>query len=251
MPQWSVMSHCWTLALEEQFYLIWPVLVLWAGRRRTVWVALTVALGSIVARGLGVHWWLLAGRCDGFALGGLLAAVLADPEPARARRRALGWALAAAGVAVVLVVRLGLQGTLLSTHAASVLRWHVTVASLASFAFVGVVVTHTGSRLLAPLRARPLAYLGTISYGVYLYHSPIVMSSFELSALLGVGPGPVLWGAELLLTLLVAAASWEWIEKPLLRLKAHLPYEASAPRVVDAGAVPAEPPRELVAVGAS
>src|SRR5262249_26323966 len=70
--------HTWSLALEEQFYLLWPALLCLAGRRRLIPLALGLVALAVCARAGGLHWWLLAARCDGFALGGLLAAILAD-----------------------------------------------------------------------------------------------------------------------------------------------------------------------------
>ena len=73
-------KHTWTLALEEQFYLIWPALILVCGRRRVVPLSLTVLAVSVLSLASGADWWTLLGRSGGFALGGLLAAILIDRE---------------------------------------------------------------------------------------------------------------------------------------------------------------------------
>lgn len=223
---WVAMEHTWTLALEEQFYLIWPALVLIAGRRRTGPMALALAVASIAARGAGAHWFLLAGRCDGFALGAFLAAVLGNPDPARGRRLALRWAAGLGAIALLLAIGLAAQGRLLAVGDPTYFRAQATIASLASFALVALVTCSINHPLLAPLRMAPLVYLGTISYGLYIYHYPIVMSSQAICRYLGVRPGPVLWGTEALLTLAAAVASWHLIEKPILRLKDRVPYRS-------------------------
>ncbi len=228
MPPWLLMQHTWTLALEEQFYLIWPALVLLAGRRWTGQLALALAIGSVAARAAGVHWWLLAARSDGFALGGLLAAILADSDAERARRRARGWAAVLGALAVLFVVYLGATGRLVDAGSASILGVHATVASLTSFALVAMLVCHAGHPVFAPLRIAPLVYLGTISYGIYLYHHPIVQISFTLKRLFGVGMTPALWSTEGVLTLTAAVASWHLIERPILRLKDRVPYRQAA-----------------------
>src|SRR5207237_331276 len=78
------LTHTWTLAIEEQFYLLWPLLVVLAGRR-LIPLAIALATASVLLRSLGVHWWTLAARGDGLALGGLLAAILPDRGECRGR----------------------------------------------------------------------------------------------------------------------------------------------------------------------
>jgi peptidoglycan/LPS O-acetylase OafA/YrhL len=227
MPDWTGIAHTWTLALEEQFYLVWPALVLLAGRRWTAPMALGLALASIAARGCGAHHYVLLGRCDGFALGGFLGAMLVDRQSERARRRVYGWAAGLAVLALVLAAWLGMEGHLVSTRSPLHYRVHVTIASLGSFVLVALVALNVGHPWLACLRLRPVGYLGTISYGLYLWHHPITQLSFELKELLGVGPGPVLWAAEIGLSLAAAVVSWHLIEKPILRLKDLVPYQPS------------------------
>ena len=76
--------HTWSLAIEEQFYILWPVMI-WIGGRRALF---TMALGSIalavISRACGVNHFILLTRCDGLALGGLLAGLIGGrPGPHR------------------------------------------------------------------------------------------------------------------------------------------------------------------------
>ena len=114
VPKFSpYVAHLWTLANEEQFYLIWPALVCLVGARRVVPLAVLVAAVSVLARGSGFDTWLLLARADGFALGGLLAAILAW-------RGEVGWDettyrrgfMMAAGVAGVYLAAVVSQGGL-------------------------------------------------------------------------------------------------------------------------------------------
>jgi peptidoglycan/LPS O-acetylase OafA/YrhL len=225
MPAWLPMQHAWTLALEEQFYLIWPVLVFLVGRRSTPLLALIVAGAAIVLRMTGFSWWILAGRCDGFALGGLLAAIVANRDTLTARRQIAKCAFGLAGFAVVLMVILAANGRLFSNGGYITVGMRTTVASCGSFALVAAVLYHAGHPLLAFLRMRVIVYLGTISYGIYLYHHPIIQMSHPLGRLLGLAPGPALWGTECALTLFLAVLSWHLIERPILRLKDRVPYQ--------------------------
>jgi len=244
-PVWTGMLHTWTLALEEQFYLVWPALVLLAGRRWTGPLALALAVGSIALRATGVHCWVLAGRCDGFALGAFLATVLADPSAERARRRVRWWAVGALALVLPIVAGLARAGRLIESGGLEAYGWHVTVASLVAFALVALVAGHAGCALLAPLRAAPLVYLGTISYGLYLFHFPITLWAMDLRASVGVEPGPLLWAGELVLIVAAAVVSWHLIEKPILRLKGLVPYGTACTRAAEAS------PSEAVAAPAA
>ncbi len=228
MPTWKLMQHTWTLALEEQFYLIWPALVLLAGRRISGILAVGLAAAAALARVAGINWWLLAGRCDGFALGGLLAVLLADPIAETGRKRSMNWAIGLGAIAMLLVAIMAATGRLFDVGGPITMGVRTTVASLGSFTLVTVLFCHSGHRLFAFLRSRPLVYLGTISYGIYLYHHLIVLSSRSVSDFTGISPGPALWTIECALTLGVAALSWHVIERPILRFKDRIPYQSES-----------------------
>jgi peptidoglycan/LPS O-acetylase OafA/YrhL len=228
MPDWPEMGHTWTLALEEQFYLIWPALVLLGGRRWTCLLASALAIAALEARVAGAYWWVLAGRCDGFALGGLLAAILAGPDADRARRSARSWAVVLGALAILLCAGLAATGRLMVAGGTVTTPLRVTIASLGSFALVALVVCHAGHPLLAPLRTRLLVYLGTISYGIYLYHYLIIKLCAAVGNSWNLGTGPALWLTEIVLTLAAAVTSWHLIERPILRIKDRFQYERDA-----------------------
>ncbi len=230
-PEFSwYFKHTWSLAVEEQFYLVWPVLVLAGGRRRLPFVCLTVLASSVVARGCGIHWWTLAARGDGFALGGLLAWA----PPAVEGKAWRGWprsvlvALGAVSLGFLIVV--GLRGGL---HDHGPPLWPaptILAINLACFGAVGLVVAHSGRPALRPLQGPCLAYLGKISYGLYLYHMIILrikMDVFDVP-----GRGRYLGVAAGLLTLVLsfglAALSWHVLERPILALKDRFDYRPIA-----------------------
>jgi peptidoglycan/LPS O-acetylase OafA/YrhL len=242
------LAHLWSLAVEEQFYLVWPALVLLIGRGRGRVAALAVACAaaSALARGNGVLLSLLPARADGLALGGLLATLpLAPGEAGRARdavRVALVLAIVAAlGMLAPLGARSGLGNFgLWSAPGRMVLAFNLLWAGV-----IGLVAAHPGHRLLGWLRSRPLRRIGQISYGVYLYHLPLVVIlpgfAWRLGVPLKVRGVEVVAFSALAMSVGVAALSWRFIERPLLDLKDRFDYRPAA-----AGAVP--PPHIATAV---
>ncbi len=243
MPPFNpAFDHTWTLALEEQYYLLWPALIAIAGRRRVVGLCLTLIAVSFIARsGFELYFVLpirfnalserlLPARCDGFALGGLLAALFRQTQHAAAakRRTLIVWAafIISASVLGTQFVRHGPGALGLPTPSDPALT--ILLVDLFYFGVVGLVLAYHGRPWLAPLRLRALAAPGVISYGIYVYHYPIYW------AIDGFGSGSdpfvyqqswIIRGCKLVVTLLVAAASWQLLEKPLLGLKRIFPYE--------------------------
>ncbi len=227
----------WTLAIEEQFYLLWPLLIVAVGRRAMAPMAVACILASIAARWLGFKDWILLARSDGFAIGAILAVAL-EGAGRSVSRAALTWGLVALGAASV-----GCQialTALISGGPTDVQPVDTTVFCLGFAALVGLVVLHRGHALLAPLRARWLCFLGLISYGIYLYH----MAAAGLAAValrkLGLTDVPAAaFLASPVACLSIALASWYLLEKPFLRLKDRHVYGRPTP--APAEAVPHEP----------
>jgi peptidoglycan/LPS O-acetylase OafA/YrhL len=230
-------AHTWSLAVEEQFYLLWPALVCLVGRRGLVPLCLSLIVLANLARGIW-HFdsQLLLTRCDGLALGGLLAAVLEAGVAWPGKQRLLERAFSA-----VCATSFGYLAWLTVSHSSWTLRAAahpggftpaqsitLTIVNLAFFGAVGICYTASGCRALGWLRARPLRYLGEISYGLYLYHNLIFGVAQKLGGRLALGPGAV--AACLALTVGAAALSWQVVERPLLSLKAFFSYrEAPGP----------------------
>jgi peptidoglycan/LPS O-acetylase OafA/YrhL len=227
------LDHLWTLAIEEQFYLVWPAVAIRLGRRRLIPVSLGLLAASLAARMSGVNWWLLLARADGFALGGLLAALLSDGGLVERRRKALlsgfGLAVAVGLAGVTLAAALGaLPGPRVTPTARQ--SPAITAFCLAFFGIVGLVVLHAGRPMLAFLRRPRLRRIGMISYGLYLYHFIIFMAGNDIAASLGMGGRPV-WRDALMVvaTFGLAALSWQYVERPILGLKDRFQYRRSGP----------------------
>jgi peptidoglycan/LPS O-acetylase OafA/YrhL len=234
-PEWPMLNHAWSLAVEEQFYLIWPGLIVLTGRNRVRSLAILALAGSVAARWAGYPHTLLISRCDGLALGALLAAVLHVPGASPdTRRKAVIRPLLRIALAIVglLSIRLGWEwwtgriqlplGFRMEDSAAEVLA-----ASLLAFIVVAWVVLESGHRRLAWLRWKPLRALGTISYGLYLYHVPVLHSVDAVIPRSMPGFRAVEGLLTLSFTIGIAALSWRLIEQPLLRLKGRFDYGLS------------------------
>lgn len=221
----------WTLPIEFSFYLALPLLAPLLHRRQ-LWLLLALALGAMLLwRGLTIALWAaelppgtrfhlgyqLPGSLDSFGLGMAAAVVfrcgLADWLAAAAPRREL---LAAAGMA--------LAGALLYwMHFGYRAYWTLAPITflwtpLFCLAIAAVVLGAAGgSAMLRGLLAnRPMLYLGTVSYGIYLWHNPMlrwlqdIPTPFEGYALLWLLP------ACLSASVLAAALSWHCLERPLI-----------------------------------
>ncbi len=226
------LDHTWTLALEEQFYLIWPLLVFLLGRKRLIPFTLVLVSGSLGARLAGFVPCTLLARCDGLALGGMLAALMTEREDSPVRLEALRRAFL--GMAP-LVLSL-LAGVVLLRGRGSTGSYRdallITAFNLTFFVAIGLVLCHAGGRLCAPLRDSRLRAFGTISYGLYFYHGPILILTYDFAQAMGLGYPALLPFGMLGLAILVATVSWLTIERPLLSMKKWLPYDgesASAP----------------------
>lgn len=231
-----LLEHTWTLSLEEHFYLAWPILlVLMLSRshaRRLVgaggvvlllalmtlhWPASIDAVRDCYQRGTPIVW------------GCLLALGLHGPwqrhgSSGAARLAGLAAAPALASLLVVMVMPHRLPE-----------RWMTGVTSipgvLAVVVVAGVVLTPQswGARALSwPV----LTWVGRRSYGVYLYHFPIV--SVFLHQVHHPAGENVRAVAGMAFSLAVAAASYRWIEQPFLRLKARIAHR-SLPRPMGLG----------------
>ncbi len=218
------LGHTWSLAVEEQFYLIWPAMLALIGRKRLAGAAMFFLAMAVVTRELGYSRWILVTNCDGLALGGLLAGMLHGRTPGEARSL-YGPRFAAVGllsVAAWAVAHLpGAWGVMLAPT-------RVLFVNLVFFAIVGLVVVHAGDPRLAILRDRRLVYLGTISYGLYLYHY-IFYHLLEDWAAAIAASAAVRDALKVVASVLAAALSERWLERPIGSLKRFFPYPTEGP----------------------
>jgi peptidoglycan/LPS O-acetylase OafA/YrhL len=216
----GIVGHTWSLAVEEQFYLVWPLVIVVALRLKGARGVLVVAcIGavlsfamqvSLAAHGAASRRLLYAPDTNAEALlvGCAVAAAASLGWVERMRAEALRWG-AYAGVAVLAVTYATAPGI------ETVAPFTLTVVALAT---AGLILGITSQRL--PVRrvlaSPPMVALGRMSYAIYLWHYPVFLLLAD--ALRG-WPAPVLWAATLTITLIAARVSDVFVERPCLRLK--------------------------------
>jgi len=226
----------WSLAVEEQFYLVWPFLVLLVPRRRLPAVlAALVAIAPIwrvlaVTSGLRhvVHTYPVWSNLDCLGLGALLA--VSFEHSLRPR-----WTRVAGGLGVALFVLCGaLTHSYGGWKAAGRTDAYAVVFVLypLSVSLLGVWLVARGAgepvgALGRVLMLRPVRFVGLISYGVYVYHF-FMQGIFDYAAsewfALHLSPVGVFAG-RLVATLAFAMLSWWVLERPAIALKRYFPYE--------------------------
>ncbi len=221
------LHHTWSLAVEEQFYLIWPLLVIVAGRKRLVPLALACIGCGVAARVCGFSPRILLARCDGFALGALLAVLLDAKAHSKHPTASLSRLFTITSCAALLALTLGMW--ILGESPFNIEGPFSSLSILATavlfFGLIGLVSLNAGQLALRPLRSEWLCDLGRISYGVYLYHLPMMIFAERAAARLGYHSQLGIRALGVFTTILLAALSWVLIEQPCLRLKDRIGYQ--------------------------
>ena len=232
----SYLDHFWSLAIEEHFYLFWPLVVFVLARRPRALIAvcLATALCAMLARLtgslMGLSWWttytLTPFRLDGLMLGAFLAVAARQPGGLERLTRALPLRVAIAGgllAATFLWTRLVSREELdlvLPVRAALIL---ILLAYLLVWAFIAP----QRSAISRFFCSRSMVFFGTYSYGLYVYHHFISYylttnrTDLELALWLGSHSAAVALQATLgaSVSLALAYLSYELFEKRFLRLK--------------------------------
>ena len=233
----------WSLAIEEHYYLFYPPLAALLLRLGRVGLSVTV-LSAFCAAVLAWRYWLVFHggseayltmatdtRVDAILIGCLLA-LARNPwlDPVPAPNALKDWGVAAACVAV-------LVGTLLYRDEVFRLTARYTLQSVAIAPLIYLAVARADRLPFRWLNARPLVYIGTISYTVYLSHHLILLGLAKHWPQLG-WVGLTLVGA--VLTLVVAEPMRRWVEQPCASLRKRLhrkpPVRETAPAFLSVGA---------------
>jgi peptidoglycan/LPS O-acetylase OafA/YrhL len=230
----GAMSHLWSLGIEEQFYLLWPLVVLLSGRKLP-WVVLLVVVASpmsrfwMLARGMDVDslYYFTNARADALAIGGLLALAIRRPSWWAALSKSRPWLLAitSAALAAVMLVTRGFHqdnATVLAVGQSVIAIWFAVLMAW-SLDPVGSIEQRAARALEHPW----LKSLGKYSYAVYVIHVPLSQPTVP-HLVERIGPTStaayitISLGYALLIlaaSVVLAKVSWLAMEEPLNRLK--------------------------------
>lgn len=241
------LMHAWSLSIEEQFYLIWPALVIGVfavSKRNARWVlaGLAVVAAAVcglyrrhlwyqaLAGGSGDHIWRVWERFyfssfqrpDGLVIGCLLALLLHGVRPTRMLRIIVSiLGVIAAVIAASIVYKSAAK--LWLPWVPFLPAWGLSAMNVSVAVVLAALVLHPTSLGARALSIRPLRWVGRRAYGIYLFH-PIVINLVLNHSTLRSG-----WSALVAVagTLLLAAASFRWFETPFLRLKDRFPSQVA------------------------
>lgn len=227
----SPLNHLWSLAVEEQFYLLWPWLLLLgvrfvperkralAVRPRLAGLVLVLALASAAEMALLYHSSFDPSRVydgtDTRAFGLLFGAALAMVWPSRLLtqriRRQARPILDVAGTVGLVTIAVLIWRT--NQYSPFLYRGGMVLLSAATVLVIAAVA-HPATRLGVVLGWRPLRWLGVRSYGIYLWHAPVIVLT---ASTVNRGPDLPRAAAQVAASIALAALSWRFIEEPIRR----------------------------------
>lgn len=234
--QWDgILSHLWSLAVEEQFYLLWPSIMLFVPKRyliHIIWGFMIIGMGSSIMVWQQPMGTTLTWTCfDAFGMGALLAWHLVyKPEGIARMYRVLKVAvlIACAFLVAIAIDKSGALTRIFTRPASGI---------IALFAITYIIRKKPEGILKLNFiwSNKVLIFIGKISYGIYLYHNLIPwytskafqkFMGYQLETALPYKLGYVLMlGVNAVILLVLAWGSWILIEKPVLSLKKYFNYD--------------------------
>lgn len=225
------LSHLWSLSMQEQFYLLWPLVLLVPRAFVPHVMVMLVALAAgfrLVCIETGMpefaRWFLLPGSLDAFATGGLVAWLVWNGRTKIFVSRE--WAMP---LGLAALISLGFSRYLRflpDTHPGTAA---VDIFESAFFGWLLICLVETPeSRVSRALKFRPLVFVGTVSYGIFVFHTLVAVLLLDFLKSAGFAEVlPPLGNIVLFLlaSIAVAAVSWRGIERPLNRWVRTLEFD--------------------------
>ena len=217
----SPLGHLWSLAIEEQFYLVWPLLLLvgfrWLHTRRALIIATLIA-ASASALEMAILYTpggnpnrVYEGtdtRAFALLIGAALAMWLPRSRPIAAVTANARYVLN--GVGAVSLIAIFAMFSKINDNQPFLYEGGLLLLALLTAMLIGVTV-HPGAQIRTILGWEPLRWIGERSYGIYLWHYPVIV----LTTPVGAGPSVPRALLQFTATLIIAALSWRYIEQPI------------------------------------
>jgi peptidoglycan/LPS O-acetylase OafA/YrhL len=230
-------THLWSLAVEEQFYLVWPTVVFLAPTpRRLAQMCVGGAVLTLAFRvwavffsgnAAGAYFSTFA-RADALLIGALVAVFFSGERLGQRATRAARWTVLA-GVLLIATLRIGGPRLLGNDWPMLVFGYSLNALTAAGLIIVAITSPAT-SRIARFWRGRGLRFFGRYSYGLYVFHVLVISMLNQVYRLRPAGAGPdasdlsmrrlLVWSAiYFAATIGLALVSWTLLEQPFLRLK--------------------------------
>lgn len=237
MSDTTTLAHFWSLAVEEHFYLFWPLVVWSLSERRLLWVATGLIITAFSLRVVAVFFFdsvqgfnvQTLTRMDALAFGGAIAILFRQTDPKQLRKISLFiFPVTVTIITVVFYLQAGLwsRSTFVSTIGLSL------IALGYSCLIVILRTSKEGSLTVRLVDNWPLRFFGKYSYGLYVLHAmlgPLMMLWLPENLVLEYCGSPllasfVIVAAKISISIVAALLSWNIVEAPCLRLKDRFQY---------------------------
>lgn len=239
IPAEGHLNHTWSLAVDEQIYLLWPLLIWWCRTKKQLMILCAATLGSSLLFRLGYTIYLdfrpsldpvayfhhTLCRIDSFAAGSFLYCLLHYNSKWLNKRNMLlvFW------TTLLMIFSFALLDKTADCTGYLMKNFGITVAGLHFTTWLYFAVRNTGKILTFIFSTRVLVYLGKISYSLYVFHWFLIILLVPklktlITAYLKIDSLLTAYTLCFLITFLVSALSYRYFEKPIIRLKRRFSY---------------------------
>jgi peptidoglycan/LPS O-acetylase OafA/YrhL len=234
---WLNFGHLWSLAVEEQFYCVWPaVIFLVKDRLKLIQVSILLSILSIIVRVAILHFHLspwavnifTLARADSLMIGAILALLMRTGDFSNKKWQLASWTILSAGMISIILIAMPEHGLARSSIAVMIFGYTLLALISASIIHLSIVCKPVQRIVNQPI----LRWLGRYSYGIYILHFPIL---FALNHWRETGSHPLLDQTTLgqlllpvsgaILSIGLAFLSFHFYESKFLALKKYFRYK--------------------------